>query len=59
LYAQAMLFAAAHPLSGAWLHPAGLALGLGWLRQRTGHLYAPFVAHASFNAWVVLRSLET
>lgn len=26
-----------------------LGLGLGWLRHRTGSVYAPFVAHAAWN----------
>jgi uncharacterized protein len=46
-----------HPLAPAWgpLLLSKLAigvilgLGLGWLRRRTGRVYAPFVAHAVWN----------
>jgi membrane protease YdiL (CAAX protease family) len=48
---------AQHPLAPAWgpLLLSKLAigmvlgLGLGWLRRRTGRVYAPFVAHALWN----------
>ena len=50
LYGVALLFAAAH--SAVWPSPVPLfllALGLGWLAQRTQSLVAPMVLHGLFN----------
>jgi membrane protease YdiL (CAAX protease family) len=51
LFAASTLFAAVH--SFAWPSPVPLfvlALGLGWLTQRTRSLAGPIVLHGLFNA---------
>ncbi|MFO0926741.1 MAG: CPBP family intramembrane glutamic endopeptidase [Gemmataceae bacterium] len=58
LFASAVLFAWIHarvwpsPLPLLWL-----AIGLGWLRYRTGGLVASVVLHAAFNAIAVVTML--
>jgi membrane protease YdiL (CAAX protease family) len=51
VYGTSLFFAAVH--SFAWPSPVALfvlALGLGWLAQRTGSLVGPMVLHGLFNA---------
>jgi membrane protease YdiL (CAAX protease family) len=51
IVATSLLFAAIH--SFAWPHPVPLfvlALGLGWLAQRTQSLLGPILIHSLFNA---------
>jgi membrane protease YdiL (CAAX protease family) len=51
LFASAVLFAWIH--ARVWPSPVPLlwlALGLGWLRWRSGSLVGPIVCHAAFNA---------
>jgi membrane protease YdiL (CAAX protease family) len=46
-----VLFAMVH--SGVWPSPIALlllALGLGWLKERTGSLVGPIIVHSLFNA---------
>ncbi len=57
LVAQAVLFSAVHAVPGSLVSHAVIGLALGFLRNRTGTLYAPFVLHASYNAWVTLSEL--
>jgi len=55
IFGTSLLFAAAH--ASVWPSPIPLlvlALGLGWLAQRTGSLVAPIVVHALFNGLACL-----
>jgi membrane protease YdiL (CAAX protease family) len=59
LFATAVLFAWVH--AGVWPTPVPLlwlALGLGWLRWRTGSLVGGVVMHAAFNLIAVLTLLS-
>jgi membrane protease YdiL (CAAX protease family) len=56
---SSLLFAMFH--AGAWPSPVPLfflALGLGWLAQRTGSLVGPIVLHALFNMVSTLMLLR-
>lgn len=58
LFATAVLFAWVH--ARVWPSPIPLlwlAIGLGWLRHRTGGLAASVVLHAAFNAIAVVTML--
>ncbi len=57
LLAQAALYSAAHPTARVWLCHAVVGFALGWLRNRTRSLYAPFLVHAGYNAWLVVSEL--
>jgi ABC-2 type transport system permease protein len=57
LMAQAALFSAAHAVPGSLVSHALIGLTLGFLRNRSGGLYAPILLHAGYNAWVVLSEL--
>lgn len=60
IFITALLFVAAHVTGEGILSPIVLfpmALILGYLRQRTGRLAAGMVAHATFNATVLLLFL--
>ncbi|MFO0842248.1 MAG: CPBP family intramembrane glutamic endopeptidase [Gemmataceae bacterium] len=60
LYATAVLFGWVH--AAVWPTPVPLlwlALGLGWLRWKTGSLVGCVVMHAAFNAVAVVALLAT